>query len=132
MPHSADCPKGRSQLFTFSRRELFPKIASTALLCFAPHRQSAIQLPAKYPAPSFGIGDRVASHWSVGSYEDNDRDWDSDAPPPEIGEIVGICWHPIHQHWKYQINWVSGSGDDWMSPCFDEYLCDGSGLGVLP
>ncbi len=129
MTFAADRPKGRSQHFTFPRRELFQKIASAALWCFAPHHQPVVKLPTKYPAPSFYIGDKVASHWPVGSYDDDDVDG---VPEPEIGEVVGICWHPVTRRWEYQINWVGGSSSAWMYPCFDGDLSDDSNLERLP
>jgi hypothetical protein len=116
-----DCLYGRSQHLTFPRRELLQKAASYALLLFTSHRQSVVKLPTKYPVPPFHIGNKVASYWPVGNYDDN-----GNVPSPEIGEIIGIYWSPTSQHWKYQINWISGSCDAWAYPCLDESLCDDS------
>lgn len=121
--------EGRSQKLTFPRRQLLQKIASATLLFFVPRPGPVAQIPQKYPAPGFAIGDRVASHWPVGSYDDDDVDG---VPEPEIGEITGICWHPASLQWRYQVNWTSGSSAAWMYPCFDGYLTDDSGLERLP
>lgn len=128
MTFSVGCRSKQPHLFTFSRRELLQKIASVVLPFLVPHSQPAVKLPAKYPAPSFYIGDKVASHWPVDSYDDDDVDG---TPEPEIGEIVGICWHPVNCRWEYQVNWVGGSSPAWMYPCFDGYLADDSDLERL-
>lgn len=106
----------RSQRSTFSRRE-FLQITFFPLT-IAPRRQQTIKLPDKYPAPPFHIGDTVADEW-VDEFE---------IKHCEIGEIVGICWHPINGRWEYQINWLSGKSPDFMYPCFDNQLtCHVSG-----
>ncbi|MEG4521131.1 MULTISPECIES: hypothetical protein [unclassified Microcoleus] len=71
-----------------------------------------VTIPSKYPAPSFAIGDTVADTWIDESEVDH----------TEVGEIVGICWHPINQRWEYHINWLSGKGPDNLYPCFDGHL----------
>lgn len=113
--------EGRSQKLTFPRRQLLQKIASAALLFFVPRPGPVAQIPQKYPAPGFAIGDRVASYWPADDY-----DSDGNVPGPEIGEIAGICWHPASLQWRYQVNWTSGSSAAWMYPCFDDFLSDGS------
>ncbi|MEG4121824.1 hypothetical protein QUA43_30685 [Microcoleus sp. N9_B4] len=102
----------RSQKLTFSRRKFFHKTASVLPLTIALRRQPTIKLPNKYPAPPFQIGDIVADEW-VDEFEKQHC---------EIGEIVGICWHPINGRWEYMINWTAGASADWMYPCFDGYL----------
>lgn len=120
MPKNDATPDGRSQDFTFPRRALLQKTASVALLFFAPHSQPALVLPEKYPAPRFNIGDKILSFWP-----------DDEDLPPELGEIVGICWHPKNEQWKYLINWTGGDAADWMYPCFDEALVDESSLRLV-
>lgn len=104
----------RSQKSTFSRREFFHKTASILpLSALALRRQpTTIKLPDKYPAPPFQIGDTVADEW-IDEFETQHC---------EIGEIVGICWHPINERWEYMINWTAGASADWMYPCFDGHL----------
>mgnify|MGYP003428973157 FL=1 len=103
--------EGRSQELTFSRRQFLQK-ASFFPLATAPRRQPAIQLPEKYPAPPFQIGDTVADTW-VDEFDNEQR---------ELGEVVGICWHPKNRRWEYLINWTAGASDEMMYPCFDGQL----------
>jgi hypothetical protein len=126
MTFSDDCPKGRSQLFTFPRRQLLQRTASAALLFFVPRPQSVSPtpenpIPEKYPKSQFRIGDRVVSPWLD----------DDDEPCLEAGEIVGICLHPKTQEWQYLINWTGGSGCGWMYPCFDGDLVVGNELRLV-
>lgn len=102
--------EGRSQKLTFSRREFLQRTAF--FLTIAPRRQLTIQLPEKYPAPQFQIGDTVADTW-VDEFDREQR---------EIGEVVGICWHPRNHRWEYQIEWTAGSSDEGIYPCFDRHL----------
>jgi len=101
----------RSQKSIFSRRE-FLQGTAVLPLTIAPRRQPTIKLPDKYPAPPFHIGDMVADEW-VDEFEFKHC---------EIGEIVGICWHPINGRWEYQVNWLSGKSPDFMYPYFDGHL----------
>jgi hypothetical protein len=120
MTFSDDCPMGRSQHFTFPRRELSQKIASAALLFFVPHSQPLNPIPKKYPNSPFSIGDKVADYWT---------DEFSDECI-EYGEVVGICWHPREETWAYLIDWYKGGGPDFMYPCFDGQLVIGGDLRV--
>lgn len=104
--------EGRSQKLTFSRRQFLQKTASCFPLATAPRRQPTIRLPEKYPAPPFGIGDVVADTW-IDEFDREQR---------EIGEIVGICWHPKNHRWEYLIEWTAGSSDEGIYPCFDRQL----------
>lgn len=105
MPHSADCPEGRSQLFTFARRDFLQKTASLISLCLLPKSQSR----ALYPLPQFKIGDLVAQDWEPD---------DDDAPEfaTDFGEILGMRWIPepdgycsVANTWVYYIRWTHSS-----------------------
>lgn len=104
--------KERSQKSIFSRRKFFHKTASVFPLPVALRRQPSIRLPGKYPAPSFQIGDMVADEW-IDEFETKHC---------EIGEVVGICWHPVNCRWEYLINWTAGHGPEINYPCFDGHL----------
>lgn len=104
--------EGRSQKLTFSRRQFLQITALCFPLATASRRQPTIQLPEKYPAPPFQIGDTVADTW-IDEFDKEQR---------EIGEIVGICWHPKNRRWEYLINWTAGASDEMMYPCFDRQL----------
>ena len=118
---SARYPGGRSQHFTFPRRELFQKIASAALLFFAPRSQPVNPIPEKYPKSLFSIGDKVADHWI--------NEFDKECI--EYGEVLGLCWHPYEKTWAYLVIWTSGLGPDSMYPCFDGYLLTGGDLRLV-
>ena len=118
---------GRSQHFTFARRELFQKIASAALPFLVPRSKPAFDIPQKYPAPKFAIGDQIFSPWDDGDL-DLDEEYDI---PPEFGEIMGVCWNPRNEAWEYVINWTSGDAADWMYPMFDEVLICESSLRLV-
>ncbi|MEG4520678.1 MULTISPECIES: hypothetical protein [unclassified Microcoleus] len=112
---------GRSQHFTFPRRELLQKIASATLLFFAPRSQPVNPIPEKYPQSPFNIGDKVADYWT--------DEFDNECI--EYGEVVGFCWHPYEKTWAYLINWTSGQGPESMYPCFDERLVVGGDLRLV-
>jgi hypothetical protein len=124
-----DCLDGRSQHFTFPRRELLQKIASAALLFFVPRSQPVFEVPKKYPASKFAIGNQIFSPWDDGDLDfDEDEEYDI---PPEFGEIMGVCWNPKNEAWEYIINWTSGDAADWMYPMFDEVLICESSLRLV-
>jgi len=116
MPHSADCPEGRSQLFTFARRGFLQKAASLASLCLLPKPQPT----SLYPSPEFKMGDLVAYDWEPE---------DDDAPEfaTDFGEILGMRWVPepdgycmIGNAWVYFIRWTHSTCPDILSePCYD-------------
>ena len=116
MPHSADCPEGRSQLFTFARRGFLQKAASAALLPFVPRPQPR----SLYPSPEFKMGDLVAYDWEPD---------DDDAPEFAIdfGEILGMRWVPepdgyclIGSTWVYFIRWTHSTCPDILpEPFYD-------------
>ena len=118
MTFSDDCLSGRSQHFTFPRRELLQKIASAALLFFVPRPPS---VPEKYPVSHFSIGNKVADHWT--------NEFNQDFI--EYGEVMGICWYPRYQVWAYLINWTSGEMPDSSYPHFDQQLTVGGDLRLV-
>ncbi|MEG5164451.1 hypothetical protein QUB37_29180 [Microcoleus sp. AT3-A2] len=102
MPHSADCPEGRSQLFTFARRDFLQKVASLTSLCLLPKSQPR----SLYPSPEFKIGDLVAQDWESD---------DDEAPEfaTDFGEILGMRWIPepdgycsVSNTWVYFVRWT--------------------------
>jgi len=135
MPHSADCPEGRSQLFTFARRDFLQKAASVALpfiflrpqpAAASPSPQPATAAspsPNKRPLPEFKIGDLVAQDWEPD---------DDEAPESatDFGEILGMRWVPepdgyslIGNTWVYYIRWTHSN----CPGCLPEPYCDGEG-----
>lgn len=110
MPHSADCPEGRSQEFTFPRRELLQRLASAALLYLLPHRQLGAPTLDGRALPEFKLGDLISCDWTDSEFCENYT---------EFGEIVGACRLP-DDSWVYYINWTHGtSSDDFQYPCFE-------------
>jgi len=117
MPISARFPDGRSQHFTFTRRDFIWKAASLALLCTSPKPQPL----SLYPSPEFNIGDLVAQDW-----EPND----DEAPEfaTDFGEILGMRWIPkpdgycsVANTWVYFVRWTHSS----CPGCLPEPYCDG-------
>jgi hypothetical protein len=118
---SAHHTEGRSQDFTFPRRELFQKVA-TAILPFLVLRKPLVPPLEVRPLPGFNIGDLVASDWV------NDEDEDV----TDFGEVIGFCYIPRHENflrdrkgllgnsWAYYIYWTrSTHGCESSFPCFD-------------
>lgn len=105
MPISARYPSGRSQDFTFPRRNFLQGLASVVL-------PSLISQPASsafgHSLPKFNIGDGVRASWEADGLLRS-----------EVGQVTGICWHPVKQHWEYLIIWGG---------VFDGYLMDSEGL----
>ncbi len=115
MPTSARFLYGRSQHFTFLRREFLQKAASASLLFLVPrplHQHSMC---------AFRIGDEVAERW-IDEF-DNER--------IEYGEVCGICWHPKEREWACLINWTKGDSADNFYPCFDEQLVPARDLRLV-
>jgi hypothetical protein len=116
MPISARYPDGRSQHFTFPRRELLQKVVALTSLCLLPKSQ-----PSPFPSPEFSIGDLVASDW--------EQDDDDDAPlsGTDFGQILGMRWVPepdafslVTNSWVYYVRWThSTSGDFDCYPCYE-------------
>ena len=110
--------QGRSQDFTFPRRELLQRLASAALFCLIPCSKPTFEIPQKYSMPKFAIGDQVSSPY-IDEYGDEDE-----SSPSELGEVMGVCWHPENQQWEYIVNWTAGSSSSWMYPVFDGFLLE--------
>ena len=117
MPTSARYPDGRSQHFTFPRRDFMQKAASLASLCILPK----LKPRSLYPSPEFNIGDLVAQDW-----EPND----DEAPEfaTDFGEILGMRWIPepdgycpLSNVWVYFVMWTHSS----CPGCLPEPYCDG-------
>ena len=143
MPHSVDCPEGRSQLFTFARRDFLQKAASVALpfiflrpqpAAASPSPQPAAVSPSpnKRPLPEFKIGDLVAQDW-----EEDDEDEDAPQFSTDFGEVVGLCYvpeegsyYPPHV-WIYYIHWTRSTSDCCSYPCFDGEPTVGSELRLV-
>ncbi|MEG5067268.1 hypothetical protein QUB33_27075, partial [Microcoleus sp. B3-A4] len=142
MTISGDYPQGRSQVFTFPRRELLQKVLSVASLCFVASPQPAAASPSPQPAaspskrplPEFNIGDLVAQDW-----EENDGDEDEEAPESstDFGEIVGLCYVPEDgsyyppKTWVYYVYWTRSTSDCCSYPCFDGEPTAGSELRLV-
>ena len=116
MPISARFPDGRSQHFTFTRRDFTWKAASLASLCILPKPKPH----SLYPSPEFKMGDLVAYDWEPD---------DDDAPEfaTDFGEILGMRWVPepdgyclIGSTWVYFIKWThSTCPDTLLEPQYD-------------
>ena len=113
LPPSAD---GRSQHFTFPRRELLQNIAAAALLFFVPRSQPACKFSTKYGTPQFRVGDLVVSDW-VDEFDEHVVDF---------GEVLGARWLPEGHSgfpansWVYYIYWThSTCGLGYAYPCYD-------------
>ncbi len=110
MTFAVDRSKGRSQDFTFSRRELFHKAAAT--LPFLVLSKPSIAEPLKdFPVPEFWFGDRVSFCWN---------DEDTEQPYSETGQVIGVTYDPRENKWEYAVIWLSSttySQDDY--PIFD-------------
>jgi len=111
MPTDARLPFGRSQHFTFSRRNFLRGLAS-AILPFISQPQPVLSAFGRCK-PKFSIGDGVRASWEAepGVF------WSED------GEVVGICWHPTKRRWEYLIIWAECS--------FDEYLTGSEDLELI-
>ena len=106
MPISGDCPKGRSQLLMFRRRNFLQGLVSAILPFISKPVSSASR---RRSSPKFKIGDEVRASWaSDGSFGS------------ALGHVTGICWHPVKHHWEYLIFWHGSS--------FDEQLTDSEDL----
>lgn len=104
--------------FAVPRRELLQKAVSVALLLGVKPLTDPAKKKYPYPAPAFRIGDKIASPWLEEDEEIED----------EVGEVMGVCWHPQKKRWEYLINWTGGDAADWMYPVFDEVLVSGDSL----
>ncbi len=142
MPQPNGCPQGRSQVFTFPRRELLQKVLSVASLCLVARPQPAAAspspqpaaippTPSKRPLPEFNIGDLVALDW-----EGNEEE---DAPQfaTDFGEVVGLCHLPDDGHyyprgtWVYYIYWTHSTCSGCAYPCFEGEPAAGNTLRLV-
>jgi len=104
----SDCPLGRSQDFTFPRRNFLQGLASFVLPSLL--RPQPVLTASESCKPEFSIGDKVQSSWEA----------EPGVFRSENGEVVGICWHPTKRQWEYLIIWAGCN--------FDEYLTSSQGL----
>jgi hypothetical protein len=107
MPISARFPCGRSQQFTFARRNFLQGLVS-AILPFISQPQPAISAFGRC-RPEFSIGDKVQSSWEA----------EPGVFRSENGEIVGICWHPTKRQWEYLIIWAGCNFDEYLTSSRD-------------
>jgi hypothetical protein len=102
--------QGRSQDFTFCRRNFLQGLAS-AILPFISQPQPVSS--GFSPSPKFSIGDKVRASWEV---ESGVFRW-------EIGKVVGTCWHPTKNRWEYLIVWDGCIFDEYLTGAEDlEYV----------
>lgn len=132
MPISGDCPQGRSQHFTFPRRELLQRLASAALLHLVPRPQPMATAFRGVSRPQFAIGDLVALDW-----EGNEEE---DAPQfaTDFGKVVGLCHLPDDSHycyppgtWLYYIYWTHSTCSGCSYPIFEGEPTEGSTLRLV-
>jgi hypothetical protein len=116
MPTSARYPDGRSQHFTFFRRELFQRAASATLPFLVLSSRSLKSFFGDRPLPRFKIGDLVAEDW----FNENDE------KVTDFGEVLGVRWVPKRQlsftayTWVYYVYWThSTTGSTYCYPCYD-------------
>lgn len=116
MPTSARFPDGRSQVFTFPRRDFLQKAASAALPFLVPRSKPVDSFFGGRPLPQFKIGDLVAEDWL--------DEYDEDAT--DFGEVLGVRWLPEKQSsfpantWVYYVYWThSSTGSAYCYPCYD-------------
>ena len=107
MPISGDCPKGRSQLLMFRRRNFLQGLAS-AILPFVSQSQPVFTAFGRCK-PEFSIGDKVQSFWEA----------EPGVFRSENGEVVGICWHPTKRQWEYLIIWAGCNFDGYLTSSQD-------------
>jgi hypothetical protein len=93
-------PHGRSQHLTFSRRELFQKVAAVALPFAVLPKPSVVPPLKNRPVPDFWFGDRVSFCW----VDEETKELNS-----ETGEIVGAVWDSREDSWEYAVNWLSST-----------------------
>lgn len=133
MTISGDCPQGRSQDFTFSRRGLLQGLAAVGLPFLLPPVQPAAipPTPTRRSLPEFNIGDLVALDW-----EGNEEE---DAPQfaTDFGEVVGLCHLPDDGYyyprgtWVYYIYWTHSTCSACAYPCFEGEPSAGNTLRLV-
>ena len=107
MPISARYPSGRSQQFTFPRRNFLQGLASVILPSLI--RPQPVLSAFGRCKPEFSIGDGVRTSWEVepGVFRSENR------------EVVGICWHPTKRQWEYLIIWAGYNFDEYLTSSQD-------------
>ncbi|NQE38203.1 hypothetical protein [Microcoleus asticus] len=129
MTISGDCLQGRSQHFTFPRRELLQGLAAVGLPFLVPRVQPAS--PSKRPLPVFNIGDLVAQDW------EGNEDEDAPQSATDFGEVVGLCYLPEdgsyypRDTWVYYIYWTHSTCSECSYPCFDGEPTAGNTLRLV-
>ena len=93
-------PDGRSQDLTFSRRELFQKVAAVTLPFAVLPKLSLVPPLKNRPLPEFWFGDCVNYCWVDENTEESHS---------ETGEIVGAVWDSRENCWEYAVNWLSST-----------------------
>ena len=99
-------PHGRSQHFTFARRNFLQGLASFVLPSLL--RPQPVT-PFGKCRPEFSIGDKVESFWEA----------EPGVFRSENGEVVGICWHPTKRQWEYLIIWAGCNFDEYLTSSQD-------------
>ena len=123
--------QGRSQKFTFPRRELLQKVVSAAVLCLIPRPQPVTPPLGGFPKPEFAIGDLVALDW-----EGNEEE-DSPQFATDFGKVVGLCYLPEdgyyypHNTWVYYIYWTHSTCSACSYPCFEGEPAAGDTLRLV-
>ncbi len=130
MPHSADCPEGRSQHFTFSRRGLLQGLAAVGLPFLVPRVEPATS-PGERPLPEFKIGDLIAQDW------EGNEDEDAPQSATDFGEVVGLCYLPQdgsyypRNTWVYYVYWTHSTCSECSYPFFDGEMTAGNTLRLV-
>jgi len=130
MPHSADCPEGRSQHFTLPRRGLLQGLAAATLPFLVPLVQPAF-VANKRPLPKFNIGDLIALDW------EGNEDPDAPQSATDFGEVVGLCYLPEdyayypNNTWVYYIYWTHSTCSECSYPFFEGEPATGDTLRLV-
>jgi hypothetical protein len=106
MPTLSRSPIGRSQHFTFCRRNFLQGLAS-AILPFISQPQPVTPTFGRCK-PEFSIGDKIRTSWEADGVSRS-----------ENGEVVGICWHPTKRQWEYLIIWAGCNFDEYLTSSQD-------------
>jgi hypothetical protein len=93
-------PNGQSQGFTFSRRELFQKVAAVTLPPVLLSKPCAVPPLKGRPLPEFWFGELVSFYWV---------DENTEQSQSETGEIVGAVWDCRENCWEYAVTWLSST-----------------------
>ena len=123
MPVLDDRLCGRSQGFTFARRELFQKVVAVTLPFTLLPKPSAVPPLKNRPLPEFWFGELVSFCW---------EDEDTEQPYSETGEIIGVVWNPREGYWEYNVTWLSSTAYPANSyPVYDGNFLTGEELCKL-